>query len=105
MVGYAMVGYAIVGVAIAVVAITGAAIAGTTMAGSTPIVVIVGAAPVGPTVGDEKASHRTSHVGDEPDEQIEQGLYNGETYHIFFATWLKYYEFTHLSISLPFFSP
>ena len=80
---------AIVGAAIAGVVIAGTTITTTAITGATPVATIVSVAPVGPTVDDAKTSHRASHVGDEPDKQVEKGLY--ETYHRFFATQLKYY--------------
>ena len=93
----------IIGDAIVDAAIVGVTIAGVAIARAAPIVAIANAAPIGPTIRNAKSSHRASHVGDEPDKQVKQGFYNGEKYHRFFATWLKYYDFTFLSIS--FFSP
>ena len=83
-------------------AITGAAIVSVAMAGVALISTITGVIPFDPIVSGAKASHRASHVGDEPNKQVEQGFYNGETYHRFFSMRLKYYDFTLLSISLPF---
>ena len=81
-----MVGTAMAGTTMVNISIVGAAIACATMTNATPI---AGAALAGPNVGDVKTSHRASHVGDNANKQVEQGLYNGETYHRFFVAMSK----------------